>query len=110
VGTEAYVKLGTVLAESAATVTRKLLTEIDEHARLEPAATFSGWYFDRPEQLHVPFTDVLIGSPLGPCPAWLFAAPDAQAPVADTWVIQVHGRGTTRAETLRAVPLFHRLG
>ena len=109
-GTLSYVKLGTVLAETDTTVTRKLLTEIDETARLEPAAVFSGWYFDRPEQLHIPFTDELIGSPLGPCPAWLFAAPDAEAPAAQTWVIQVHGRGTTRSETLRAVPLFHRLG
>ena len=109
-GTQSYVKLGTVLAETETTVTRKLLTEIDETARLEQAATFSGWYFDRPEQLHIPFTDELIGSPLGPCPAWLFPAPDAQAPSAETWVIQVHGRGTTRAETLRAVSLFHRLG
>ncbi len=109
-GTQAYVKLGTVLAETDTTVTRKLLTQIDDSSQLEAEATFSGWYFDRPEQLHIPFTSELIGSPLGPCPAWLFPAPEAEASTSHTWVIQVHGRGTTRAETLRAVPVFHGLG
>lgn len=109
-GSEPYVKLGTVLAETDTTVTRKLLTEIDDDSQLDADAAFSGWYFDQPEQLHLPFTSELIGSPLGPCPAWLFAAPDAEASTAHTWVIQVHGRGATRAETLRAVPVFHDLG
>lgn len=105
-GTETYLKLGSVLAEDTSTVTRKLLTEIDGRSRLGPEAAFSGWYFDEPEQLHIPFTAVQIGTPLGPCPAWLFPAPDESA----LWVIQVHGRGTTRAECLRAVPDFRALG
>ena len=109
-GTESYVKLGTVLAETDTTVTRKLLTQIDNDSQLDADAAFSGWYFDRPEQLHLPFSSELIGSPLGPCPAWLFPPADAEASIADTWVVQVHGRGTTRAETLRAVPVFRDLG
>ncbi|SDH26516.1 alpha/beta hydrolase family protein [Microbacterium pygmaeum] len=104
-GSESYLKLGSVLAEDATSVKRKLLTEVDGNARLAPEAAFSGWYFDRPEQLHLPFTSELIGSSVGPCPAWLFPAEGS-----DVWVIQVHGRGTTRAETLRAVPVFHGLG
>lgn len=104
-GTSDYVKLGSVLSEDATSVKRKLLTHVGSDARLEPEAAFSGWYFDRPEQLHLPFTPELIGSTVGPCPAWLFPAGDG-----DTWVIQVHGRGTTRAECLRAVPVFHSLG
>ncbi|MBB2976988.1 alpha-beta hydrolase superfamily lysophospholipase [Microbacterium endophyticum] len=106
VGTEQYVKIGTVLAEDEKTVTRKLLTHIGPHSRLAPDAAFSGWYFDRPEQLHLPYVSELIGSAVGPCPAWLFPAQEPS----DTWCIQVHGRGTTRAECLRAVPLFHSLG
>ncbi|MBA8816085.1 alpha-beta hydrolase superfamily lysophospholipase [Microbacterium halimionae] len=106
VGTEQYVKIGTVLAEDEKTVTRKLLTHIGAHARLAPDAAFSGWYFDRPEQLHLPYVSELIGSAVGPCPAWLFPSPEPS----DTWCIQVHGRGTTRAECLRAVPLFHAQG
>lgn len=104
-GTSDYVKLGSVLSEDATSVTRKLLTHVGSDARLTPAAAFSGWYYDRPEQLHLPFTPELIGSTVGPCPAWLFPAGEG-----GTWVIQVHGRGTTRAECLRAVPVFHALG
>jgi alpha-beta hydrolase superfamily lysophospholipase len=104
-GTADYVKLGSVLSESETSVTRKLLTHVGTDARLAPDAAFSGWYFDRPEQLHLPFTSELIGATVGPCPAWVFPASDG-----DVWVIQVHGRGTTRAECLRAVPLFHSLG
>jgi alpha-beta hydrolase superfamily lysophospholipase len=104
-GSSEYIKLGSVLSEDATSVKRKLLTHIPADARLEPEAAFSGWYYDRPEQLHLPFTPELIGSTVGPCPAWLFPAGGG-----DTWVIQVHGRGTTRAECLRAVPVFHALG
>jgi alpha-beta hydrolase superfamily lysophospholipase len=104
-GTADYIKLGSVLSEDAASVKRKLLTHVPADARLEPEAAFSGWYYDHPEQLHLPFTPELIGSTVGPCPAWLFPAGDG-----DTWVIQVHGRGTTRAECLRAVPVFHERG
>lgn len=104
-GTENYLKLGSVLAQDAVSVKRKLLTHVGPQARISRDAAFSGWYFDRPEDLQIPFTSELIGSPLGPCPAWLFPAGDG-----DVWVIAVHGRGTTRAECLRAVPLFHGLG
>ncbi len=105
-GSESYLKLGTVLSESETAVTRKLLTHIDVDAELDAHAAFSGWYFDRPEQLQLPFTDEVVGTSLGPCPAWLFPSPE------DTgrWVIQIHGRGSSRSEALRAVPLFHDLG
>lgn len=105
-GTEDYVKLGSVLAENEAGVKRKLLTHVGSDARLSAEAAFSGWYFDRPEQLQLPFSSQLIGSAVGPCPAWLFPAEQDT----DVWCIQIHGRGTTRAECLRAVPLMHNLG
>ena len=104
-GTSQYIKLGSVLSEDETSVKRKLLTHIGADARLQPEAAFSGWYYERPEELHLDFTPELIGSTVGPCPAWLFPAGDG-----DTWVIQVHGRGTNRAECLRAVPVFHALG
>ena len=104
-GTADYIKLGSVLSEDDTSVKRKLLTHIPSDARLSPEAAFSGWYYDRAEELHLPFTPELIGSVVGPCPAWLFPAGTG-----DVWVIQVHGRGTTRAECLRAVPVFHSLG
>jgi len=104
-GSSDYVKLGSVLSEDETSVKRKLLTHVGVDARLSPDAAFSGWYYDRPEQLHLPFTPELIGSAVGPCPAWLFPAGEG-----DVWVIQIHGRGTSRAECLRAVPVFHSLG
>lgn len=104
-GTEGYVKIGSVLAETDEEVKRKLLTHIGPQARIARDAAFSGWYYERPDELHLPYTPELIGSALGPCPAWLFPAG-----AGTTWVIQVHGRGTTRAECLRAVPIFHALG
>ncbi|MGM1016381.1 MAG: alpha/beta hydrolase family protein [Actinomycetota bacterium] len=103
-GTHGYVKLGAVLSEDTKSVRRKLLTQIESGARIDRDAAFSGWYYTSPTELHLRWESVLIGSTAGPCPAWYFPA------ASDTWVIQVHGRGTTRAECLRAVPVFHALG
>jgi len=103
-GTHGYVKLGAVLSADATRVRRKLLTQIESGAKIDRAAGFSGWYYSSPSELHLPWENVLIGSPAGPCPAWMFPA------ASSTWVIQVHGRGVTRAECLRAVPVFHALG
>lgn len=105
-GSQDYLKLGTVLTAGPTTVTRKLLTRIDASDRLESAAAFSGWYFARPEELHLPFEDVTVTTSLGPCPAWVFPASEAT----DVWAVHIHGRGTTRAETLRGVPVFRAAG
>ena len=104
-GSEQYLKLGSVLSEDDTSVKRKLLTQVDVEARLAPEAAFSGWYFDRPDQLQLPYSNELIASNIGPCPAWLFPAGSGEV-----WVIQVHGRGTARAECLRAVPVFQAVG
>jgi alpha-beta hydrolase superfamily lysophospholipase len=100
-----YVKLGAVLAQDGRSVTRKLLSHIDAATRVGPLGSFSGWYFDEPDQLHLPYSDELIPTPVGLAPAWLFSAGRG-----DTWAVLVHGRGTTRAETLRAVPVLHAAG
>lgn len=103
-GTHGYVKLGAVLSSDTDRVRRKLLTQIETGSKIDRDAAFSGWYYTTPSELHLPWETVLIGTPAGPCPAWLFPAESS------TWVIQVHGRGTTRSECLRAVPVFHSLG
>ena len=105
-GTASYLKLGSVLADDGETVKRKLLTHVGRTSSLSSDAAFSGWYYAGPEELQLPFTPELIGSAVGPCPAWLFPAERDS----DTWVIQIHGRGTNRMECLRAVPLFHAAG
>ncbi len=106
VGSADYLRLGAVVGSDEATVTRKLLTHVPADGDLAPEAAFSGWYYDRPEQLHLPMKAVDIVTDVGSCPAWEFPA----GVDTDVWVIQVHGRGTTRAEALRAVPVFHDLG
>ncbi|MFK4762111.1 alpha/beta hydrolase [Microbacterium sp. ZW T5_45] len=103
-GTYGYVKLGAVLSADATTVRRKLLTQIEPGADIGGGASFSGWYYAAPSELHLRWESVLIGSPAGPCPAWFF--PGASR----TWVVQIHGRGTMRAECLRAVPVLHAAG
>ncbi|MFJ3471656.1 alpha/beta hydrolase family protein [Microbacterium maritypicum] len=103
-GTYGYVKLGAVLSADGSAVRRKLLTQIEPGARVDRAAAFSGYYYSSPSELHLRWENLLIGSPAGPCPAWYFPASSS------TWVIQVHGRGATRAECLRAVPVLHAAG
>lgn len=100
-----YVKLGAVLALDDRGVTRKLLSHIAAGTKVGPYASFSGWYFDAPEQLHLPYTEEWVDTPVGHAPAWLFSAGRG-----DVWAVIVHGRGTTRAEGLRAVPVFHAAG
>jgi alpha-beta hydrolase superfamily lysophospholipase len=100
-----YVKLGAVLAQDEVSVTRKLLSHIDGATRVGPHGSFSGWYYDDPAQLHLPHHEELIETPVGLAPAWVFSAGRG-----DTWAVLVHGRGTTRAETLRAVPVLHAAG
>ncbi|WP_350352247.1 alpha/beta fold hydrolase [Microbacterium sp. A8/3-1] len=103
-GTYGYVKLGAVLGVDVTSVRRKLLTKIETGARVDRGAGFSGYYYSSPSELHLSWQNVLIGSPAGPCPAWFFPA------ASSTWVIQVHGRGATRVECLRAVPVLHAAG
>ncbi|PZU46150.1 MAG: alpha/beta hydrolase [Microbacterium sp.] len=107
-----YLKIGSVLSSDDQTVTRKLLTEVDSGMHLAPEAAFSGWYFRRPEELHLPFSQEYVRAAIGTCPAWFFPAArvSSEESAGDTWVIQIHGRGTTGSECLRAVPTFHALG
>ncbi|MBS0024823.1 alpha/beta hydrolase family protein [Microbacterium paraoxydans] len=103
-GTYGYLKLGAVLSADGTVVRRKLLTKVEPGASVDRAASFSGSYYTSPSELHLRWENVLIGSPAGPCPAWFFPASSS------TWVIQVHGRGATRSECLRAVPVLHAAG
>jgi len=106
-GTLDYLKLGAVLSQTEQQVTRKLLTHVAEGERIGRAATFSGWYYTHPRELHIPYEEITVDAPVGPCPAWLFPAPRGAS---KTWVIAVHGRGTTRSEVLRAAPVFREAG
>jgi dienelactone hydrolase len=67
---------------------------------------WGGWFYLTPQELGVPVEDVDVQTPNGPAPAWVVRADDPAAP----WAVLVHGRGVTRAETIRAVPVFRAAG
>ena len=57
-------------------------------------------YPDDPTVLSLAVEDVVAQGPLGDLPGWRFPG---EGEAADDWVVFVHGRGATRAETLRGV-------
>ncbi|PWJ53493.1 hypothetical protein SAMN06264364_11263 [Quadrisphaera granulorum] len=72
---------------------------------------WSGWFHtgDPGRALGLPFDDVIVSSPVGKLPAWLVHPADGE--LRDrVWAVLVHGRGGTREECLRALPVLHRLG
>ncbi|MER3390055.1 MAG: prolyl oligopeptidase family serine peptidase [Microcella sp.] len=107
-----YLRVGTVLSANHRAVVRRLERVV--HGSLEGATTgrWSGWYYLRPEELGLPVEDVTVPTELGPAPAWCFPAEDTAhvARGGSCWAIHMHGRGVTRSEALRAVPVFHELG
>lgn len=103
-----YLKLGAILRHDASTVTRALLNDTDEIADLPSSgsATFSGWYYAEPGELGIEWHDEIVDTDVGSAPAWVFPANTGSR----RWAIAVHGRGTTRSECLRAVPVLYEAG
>jgi pimeloyl-ACP methyl ester carboxylesterase len=64
----------------------------------------TGPYDPDPGARGLPFDDVEVVTPVGPCPAWFVPAQG------DTWVIMVHGRGGSRREALRVLRPLHDQG
>ena len=85
-------------------MTRKLLggavPETGMAADLDPYA-FTG---DPETAFGIPFRDVVVDGPLGELPAWWILGGS------DIWVIQLHGKGASLEEALRAVPAVRRAG
>ncbi len=67
---------------------------------------WSGAVFPTPASMGLAEEEVLVPVEGGTAPAWLVRSDSPAA----TWAIMVHGRGASRAETLRALPLAERLG
>ncbi len=95
-----HARVGTIVGRGPGVVIRELLSV--ERGDLETAtrARWGAWYYLTPADLGVEVEDVTVDTEFGPAPAWLVPAPDPGV----RWIIQVHGRGVTRAEGLRAVP------
>jgi alpha-beta hydrolase superfamily lysophospholipase len=101
-----HARLGEILAETKATVTREVLAVDSGNLRAGIRGRLSGWFFLGPDDLGYANDDVTVETPVGPAPAWLIPAGEPS----DRWVIQVHGRATRRQEALRAVAVFRDAG
>ncbi len=111
-GGSGHARLGEVIDhdEASRTVTRRLLG-IDGGRLREGSARWNQYFFvgTPSSALGLPYQDVAVEGEIGPMPAW-FVPPAAGVPGRDTWAILVHGRGATREEGLRALPVLHRSG
>jgi uncharacterized protein len=100
-----HARVGTIVGTGPGVVVRIL--ESVQRGDLESAthARWGAWYYLTPADLGFAAHDVSVMTELGPAPAWLVPSGDETR-----WIIQVHGRGVTRAEGLRAVPAAHASG
>jgi len=110
-GGAGHARLGEVIDhdEQARTVTRRLLGVDGGRLGEGPARWNQYFYAGTPAAVGLPFEEVPVPTDLGDMPAW-FVPPAARVPPRDAWAILVHGRGATREECLRALPVLHRLG
>lgn len=109
---QGHVRLGDVVEKDvrAVTVTRRV--EAVDSGRLEPGpARWNQYYFTGTptSALGLRHVDVEVRSDAGVLPTWFVPAPK-DVKKRDVWAVLVHGRGATREECLRAVPLLNRLG
>ncbi|BDZ50778.1 hypothetical protein GCM10025867_30190 [Frondihabitans sucicola] len=104
-----YARLGDVVHDNGRVVVRNVDAVDEGVLSSAKRGRLLGWYYRRPADLGLPFSDVTIDTEVGPAPAWLVPPADVE-PGADTpskrWAVVVHGRGVVRGETLRAVPAF----
>jgi alpha-beta hydrolase superfamily lysophospholipase len=109
---QGHARLGDVIDhdEQSRTVTRRVLG-VDRGRLLEGAARWNQYFHcgTPGTALGLPFTQDEVHSELGPLPAW-FVPPADGVPARGSWAILVHGRGASREECLRALPVLHRLG
>ncbi len=108
-GGRGHFRVGDVLEVTEERVTRELLG-VDAGVPVPGRARWNQYYFagDPTTALDLPHEDVLVPSDVGALPCWSVPGPADGRP--DTWAVLVHGRGATREEALRAVPVLHGLG
>jgi alpha-beta hydrolase superfamily lysophospholipase len=101
-----HARVGGIVSRTPTTVTRRILgVDFGDLATVR-SGRLGGYSFLGPWDLGLDFTNVSVATDRGDAPAWLIPAAEPSG----RWVIQVHGRGVRRQETLRAVPVFHAAG
>jgi uncharacterized protein len=115
-GGRGHARIGEILARDDGTVTRTV-TSVDAGV-LEPGpARFNQYYVagDPTQAWGLAHEEVIIHSEIGELPCWL-VRPETGAgardggPMSGVWAVLVHGRGATREECLRGIPVLHGLG
>jgi alpha-beta hydrolase superfamily lysophospholipase len=122
-GRKGHAKLGGVLAVEGVTagrdlVVRELLSVDSGTPRPGPARWNQYYVVGTPRAaLGLAYEDVRVATDLGSMPAWFVpveppdgACDTARGVTRPTCAVLVHGRGATREECLRAVPVMQRLG
>jgi alpha-beta hydrolase superfamily lysophospholipase len=109
VGWRGHARLGEVLRADDDLVVRELLA-VDRGELASGPARWNQYYLSGTpkEALGLAYEDVELASDVGAMPAWFVPATPGAA--SGDWAVLVHGRGATREECLRAVPVAHRLG
>ena len=94
----------------ARTVTRTIL-QVDSGSVAPGRGRWNKYYFagTPTSALGIRHQDIEISSDAGELPTW-FVPPSKDVARRDVWAILVHGRGASREECLRAVPVLHRIG
>ncbi len=105
-GDRGHARMGEILEQTHESVTRRVDSVQRGDLGHATKARWAGWWYLTPDDLGVVSRDVDIVTPLGVAPAWIIDGGTSS----DDWVIQVHGRGVTRAEGLRAVSVFAAAG
>ncbi|MBM9505674.1 alpha/beta hydrolase [Actinacidiphila acididurans] len=104
VGIDTHATVGDVIEQEQYAVTRRL-TRV-QRGEIAPGGfvrmSAQAYCGDPGRAFGLDFTDVEVPGELGPLPAWYL--PGARS----TWVISVHGLGTTREQALNVVPVLHR--
>lgn len=114
-GGSGHARIGAVLSQDEESVTRVL--ERVEWGRLHPGPARFNQYYVAGDPTHawgIAHDDVSVPAEVGELPTWLVPPPERGAgdgPVSEgTWAVLIHGRGATREECLRGVPVLHGLG
>jgi alpha-beta hydrolase superfamily lysophospholipase len=115
-GGAGHARIGDVLERDGTSVTRSL-ESVDRGELNAGPARFNQYYVagDPTTAWGLPHEDITVRSEVGDLPCWLTRPATGGRPSGgdggdDVWAVLVHGRGATREECLRGVPVLHRMG